>query len=155
MATPEVISNLRQLCTPQDLSNRCSKNVLRQLADDNRSGAADANVLAQVVKDASAFVWSYIADLGVVPAEPAPVPDFVVMLCLDAAQAKLYMRFPSTALGQQGIYMLEAARKDLVRLKDGATAAPATTPTPTGGPEAAASSTFGAVVSNPCRRRFF
>ena len=147
----------RQLFTRGDLENRVSKEALRRITDDNKSGAPDPSVVQQLIKDASATVFSYVPTLVI--ATDDPVPDYIIKLALDIGQALLYIRFPLAARQEDGFAMLAIAKADLRALSVGQNQVPppggGTDPeTGDGEPTAAQVATFGTVVSTPfCRNR--
>lgn len=154
MPSPDVISTLPQLITMQDLKNRLTPTVLRQCTDDDKSGTPDKPVLQQIIKDASAEVWSYIADLGVVPVGGA-VPDYVLKLTLDMAQGLTYTRVPNTSLGPQGFALMSLAKTALERIVKGTAkvAQPGSGGTTTTNGAAASADTGRGVVRSDRRRR--
>lgn len=119
---PALPTTDRQLFTPKELESRVSTQTYVKLNDDNKSGAADPVVVQQIIKDASAVVWSYMP--GFPLADGDEVPDYLKKLALDLGQAFTYKRFPQTSLGQAGMMIEAAAKADLKALSTGATAIP-------------------------------
>lgn len=142
------------LFTWKDLENRASAAVVKRIADDDKSGAADRVVIQQLIKDASSVVWAYLPATYVVG---TPVPDYIQKLALDVAQAMLYIRFPQSALGANGFEIMNMAYKDLERFAAGTTNVPQVTGSGgsggSGGGGSGGSDGGGVVVSDRPSRR--
>jgi len=148
----------RQIFTKDDLAARVSKATLLKYCDDDRSGDPDKNVVQQIIKDASATVWSYIPTFEL--DDDTDVPDYLIKLGLDVGQALVYIRFPASSNGRNGFAMMDMARLDLQRLaaganslkKGGAPADPGSGGSGSGSTSDTSNASFGSVVSRPTRR---
>jgi len=106
-----------------DLEARVSALVVRQILDDDQSGAADTTAVTRVIADAESYVEGFLRgnyDLAAVRALGTGAPNEVKRLCLDIAVAYLWERHPEYVRAD-GDKLFERARRDLVDLRAGKT----------------------------------
>lgn len=73
-----------------DMENRLDPHHLIELADENRDGSPDTDVLEAAIQDADALIDSYLATRYVTPIQPTP--PLLRKLSLDLAVTALFAR---------------------------------------------------------------
>lgn len=107
--------------TSDDLEDRLSRDVVRQILDDNNDGAADANAVDRLLKDASSKVASYLRGTYDLDAVKTNTPNEVVRLALDVAEALAARRHPEHVKGKDWEKLMRAVESDLTKLRNGVT----------------------------------
>lgn len=79
-------------CTQQDLQSRFGDAELLRIADRDRDGEIDADVVSVALDDASNEIDAYVGSRYSVPM--SPVPDLLKRLCADIARYRLYDERP-------------------------------------------------------------
>lgn len=106
-----------------DLEARLSARVIREILDDDASGAADAANITRVIADAESYCEGFIRgnyDLTTIRALGTAAPNELKRLCIDVATAYLWDRHPEYVRAH-GDKLLERARRDLIDLRNGVT----------------------------------
>lgn len=106
--------------TEDQLAARISVRKVRAIYDDNNDGASDGDAVDGLRRDASSKVDSYLAPLGILPIDPANVPDEVIRLSLDVAVALACQRHPEV-MRIEWKALMDQAELELGRLRDGKT----------------------------------
>jgi phage gp36-like protein len=112
------------------LENRLSAGMVRRIYDDNNDGTPDNDPIIQLLEDAEAKVDSYLAAVGLVPADGSPIPRDIQRLDLDVAVAMAAARHPEVLRSYNAEALMRMAEKDLERLRKGVTKTGATPPDP-------------------------
>lgn len=116
--------------TRQMLENRLSAGTVRRIYDDNNDGTPDNDPITQLLDDAEAKVDSYLAAVGLVPAEGDPIPRDIIRLDLDVAVAMAAARHPEVLRSYNAESLMRMAEKDLERLRKGVTKTGGSPPDP-------------------------
>ena len=106
-----------------DIEARVSAAVVRQILDDDASGAADAANVNRVIADAESYVEGFlrgIYDIAALRVQGTGAPNEVKRLCLDVAVSYLYERWPEYIRGNWQ-ELRERARMELKDLRNGVT----------------------------------
>lgn len=106
--------------TEDQLAARISKKKVRDIYDDNNDGAPDGDAIDGLRRDASSKVDSYLAPMGILPIDPAAIPDEVIRLSLDVGVALASQRFPEV-MRKDWKALMDQAEEELCRLRDGKT----------------------------------
>lgn len=105
------------LITQLQIESRVSKLVVQRLLDDDNDGNADTDAVTRLRLDASSKVAGAIAQVYSIEElrlmQPAELPDEVVRLTLDVAQAMLAQRHPEFARGVDAFELMKQAERDL------------------------------------------
>jgi phage gp36-like protein len=106
-----------------DLEDRLTAVVIRQILDDDVSGAPDANPLARALADAESYVEGFLRvayNLTTIRALGVNVPNEIKRMCLDVATAYLWERHPEYVRAD-GDKLLARVRSELEDLRRGFT----------------------------------
>lgn len=103
-----------------DLEDRLSVAVVKQIYDDTNAGAASANPISRLLKDASSKVAGYLRPIYDLDAVAAAPPNEVIRLSLDVAEALAAKRHPEY-VRRDWKELLAAAESDLDKLRRGVT----------------------------------
>jgi len=106
--------------TQQDLEDRVSARVLREVLDDENVGLASADSVTRILKDASAKVAGYLRGTYDLTTVASVLPEEVVRLTLDVAVAYLAQRHPEV-MRVDWTPLMEQADKELKALRRGDT----------------------------------
>ena len=99
------------------LSRRMTTTCYQGTFNDAGTGTVDTDAVAQVIRDAEAYVNGFLR--GIYPTIPvSPVPDQVMRITLDVAEAYAYQR-NGTLSRRDPEVIIERARKDLVDIRNG------------------------------------
>lgn len=113
------------LITQKQIENRVSKLVLARLLDDDEDGNADTDAVTQLRLDSSGKAASCLAQVYPIDElrgmADGALPDEVVRLTLDVAQAMLAQRHPEFARGVDGFELMKQAERDLRMVRKGET----------------------------------
>lgn len=127
--------------TTTQLENRLSRTVVKQIFDDDNDGVADLAPLEQLCKDASSKLSSWLGPIYPLDALRAmtadELPDEIVRLSLDVAQAMMAQRHPEYRRVDP-FELMKQAERDCERLRKnetnlGTTASPPEPAANTGG----------------------
>lgn len=102
-----------------DLEARISKDVVRQVYDDNNFGNPDTDAIAQLQADSQSYVDGFLRAVYTIPLTPV-VPGEVKRISLDVAVGYLAVRHPEY-VRFDGHAMLDRARAELMDLRTGKT----------------------------------
>jgi len=108
--------------TQAQATNRLSAQLLKRLTDDDRDGAGDSAVIAQLIADASSKVAGYcqgIHDLSVISEKAGDdTAHEVVRLTLDAFEWMAIKRHPEAARHHDWVELMKANNAELKLLRE-------------------------------------
>jgi phage gp36-like protein len=112
-----VAAAIAPLITKSDLEDRLTRKVLTRICDDNRDGFADRDPVARLCWDATTYVMGLIGGVFDFPIG-SPVPNELVRIALDVAEAYAAKRHPSVVRVDWKL-ILEQATRELKELRVG------------------------------------